>query len=75
VAYEGQQLMVDISSGVMRLLVPLQFCRRIFHVVHNLAHPGVRATKRLIASHYLWTNLAAEVTVGAEVASSVRGLK
>jgi transposase InsO family protein len=55
-------LLVDISSGVMRLLVPAQFHRRIFEAVHSLAHPGVRATKRLIASCYLWSNLVAEVT-------------
>jgi hypothetical protein len=59
---QGQAVLVDISSGVMRPLVPAQFCRRIFDAVHSLAHPGIRATNRLIASRYLWPNLAAEVT-------------
>jgi Integrase zinc binding domain len=57
----GQPLQVDISSGVMRPLVPQQFRRRIFYAVHGLAHPGIRATKRLISSSYLWSVLAAEV--------------
>jgi Integrase zinc binding domain/Integrase core domain len=39
-----------------------QFCRRIFDAVHGLAHPGIRATMRLISSHYLWPDLAAKVT-------------
>jgi hypothetical protein len=59
---QGEPLLVDISSGVMRPLVPEQLRRQIFKAVHSLAHPGIRATKRLIASCYLWPNLAAEVT-------------
>jgi RNase H-like domain found in reverse transcriptase len=47
---EGCQLWVDTSSGVMRPLVPL---RRVFDCIHSLAHPGIRATRRLIASRYL----------------------
>jgi transposase InsO family protein len=57
-----KQLLVDTSSGVMRPLVPLQFRRRLFEAVHNLAHPGIRATRRLISSRYLWPNLARDVT-------------
>jgi Integrase zinc binding domain len=57
----GKKLLVDTSSGVMRLLVPAQFRRRLFDAVHNLAHLGIRATKRLISSRYLWPNLAGDV--------------
>jgi RNase H-like domain found in reverse transcriptase/Integrase zinc binding domain len=32
-----------------------------FEAVHNLAHPGIRATWRLISSRYVWPNLAADV--------------
>jgi Integrase zinc binding domain len=62
VLMSGKQLLVDTSSGVMRPLVPLQFCRHLFEAVHNLAHPGIRATKWLISSRYLWPNLAKDVT-------------
>jgi Integrase zinc binding domain len=61
VAMGSKQLLVDTSSGVMWPLVPQQFCRRLFEAVHNLAHPGIRATKRLISSRYLWPNLAKDV--------------
>jgi transposase InsO family protein len=57
----GKQLLVDTSSGVMRPLVPAPFRRRLFDAVHNLAHPGIRATRRLISSRYLWPNLAGDV--------------
>jgi Integrase zinc binding domain len=54
VSLEGQQVLVDVSSGVMWPLVPAQFRRAIFKAVHNLSHPGIRATKRLVSSRYLW---------------------
>jgi hypothetical protein len=55
-------VLVDVSSGVMRPIVPADFRRRIFDAVHSLAHPGVRASRRLIASRYLWPGLARDVT-------------
>jgi transposase InsO family protein len=61
VSLSGQQVLVDLSSGVMRPLVPAAYRRAIFDNVHGLAHPGIRATRRLIASRYLWPNLAKEV--------------
>jgi hypothetical protein len=48
---DSTPLLVDISSGVFRPLVPASHRRRIFEAIHYLAHPGVRATRRLIASH------------------------
>jgi hypothetical protein len=33
-------MLVDISSGVMRPLVPAKFHQDIFTAVHDLAHPG-----------------------------------
>jgi transposase InsO family protein len=58
---EGSRLWVDTSSGVMRPLVPSPFRRQIFDAVHSLAHPGIRASRRLIASRYLWLGLAKDV--------------
>jgi transposase InsO family protein len=52
---------VDISSGVMRPLVPAELRRRVFEAIHRLAHPGIRATRRLIGSRYLWPGLAKDV--------------
>jgi cleavage and polyadenylation specificity factor subunit 1 len=54
-------ILVDVSSGVFRPLVPEHFRRRIFTAVHSLAHPGERATRRMIASRYLWPGLAADI--------------
>jgi transposase InsO family protein len=61
VKLEDTNILVDVSSGVFRPLVPASFRRPIFNAVHSLAHAGERATRRMIASRYLWPGLAADV--------------
>jgi Integrase zinc binding domain len=56
----GVAILVDTSSGVLRPLVPAQFRREIFAAIHGLAHPGIRATRRLISSRFVWPGLAAD---------------
>jgi cleavage and polyadenylation specificity factor subunit 1 len=34
----------------------------VFAAVHELAHPGVRATRRLVSSRFIWKSCAADVT-------------
>ncbi len=46
-------LWCDTSTGVIRPLVPASFRDRIFHGLHGIAHPGFRATRRLLASRYV----------------------
>jgi hypothetical protein len=57
----GVQMWVDTSSGVLRPLVPEKWRRRVFAAIHELAHPGIRATRRLIGSRYVWPQLAKDV--------------
>jgi Integrase zinc binding domain len=61
VKLEDTNILVDVSSGVFRPLVPASFRRPIFDAVHSLAHAGERAPRRMIASRYLWPGLAADV--------------
>jgi Integrase zinc binding domain len=61
VQLESSHILVDVSSGVMRPLVPAAFRRQIFNAVHSLAHPGIRASRRMISSRYVWPNLASDV--------------
>jgi hypothetical protein len=61
VSMHGAAILVDTSSGVFRPLVPAAFRRPIFDAVHNLAHPGIRATRQLILSRFVWPGLASQV--------------
>jgi len=57
----GSPVLCDVSSGVKRPLVPAALRRQVFDSVHSLAHPGVRATRRLISSRYAWRGLANDI--------------
>ena len=54
-------LICDVSSGKARPLVPETWRRRIFEAVHSLSHPGVRATKKLITSRFIWPSAPSDV--------------
>ena len=53
VPINGASIVSDVSTGSPRPLVP-QACRqKIFFAFHNLAHPRVRTTRRLISSRFV----------------------
>ena len=54
-------LWYDISSGRQRPLVPLGWQKKVFLAIHSLAHPGIRASRRLLASRFVWRGMAADV--------------
>ena len=57
----GQMLLCDVSTGQPRPIVPTSMRRRVFDTVHGLSHPGARATKKLIASKFVWHGLRKQV--------------
>ncbi len=57
----GLTLLCDVSTGKQRPVVPKSWHRRIFDAIHNLSHPGVRATCKLVTSKFVWHGVAKEV--------------
>ena len=53
----GPELLCDISAGLPRPVVPSVFCRQVFDIIHNLAHPGKKTTHRLISGKFVWHGL------------------
>lgn len=51
------ELICDVSTDVPRPFVPQNFRRTIFEHFHNLAHPGIASTTKLISSRYVWPNM------------------
>ena len=51
----------DISTGKPRPFVPKAFRRTIFNSLHNLSHPGIKATQRLITERYVWPSINRDV--------------
>ena len=54
-------VMCDNSTGQNRPFVPLKFRREVFDSLHSLSHPGVRATKHLVSSRYIWPGMNKDI--------------
>ena len=50
-------LLCDVSTGTPRPVVPCTWQRKVFDVIHSLAHPGIRATRRLVSRKFVWKSL------------------
>ncbi|GBO02042.1 hypothetical protein AVEN_146528-1 [Araneus ventricosus] len=50
-------LYCDISTHVIHLCIPKTHRYQVFRNLHELAHPGVRATVRLICSRFVWPKM------------------
>jgi len=61
VLVDGVLVACDVSTGVMRPLVPPQLRQNIMQAVHGLAHAGIRATQRMVAARYVWRGCASDV--------------
>ncbi len=69
------KLVCDVSTGAVRPLVPLSWRRRVFMAVHGIAHPGTRATRRMLATRFVWPGMAWTSPDGVESVSSVHVAK
>jgi transposase InsO family protein len=57
----GVALLCDVSRGAVRPLIPVEDRRAVFWAVHNLAHPGIRATRRLMTSRFVWRGMSSDI--------------
>lgn len=51
----------DFKENKARPFVPKTLRRRIFEKFHNLAHPGIRATTKLISSRFVWPSMNKDI--------------
>ena len=59
-------IICDMSTGVPRPYVPSKFRRAIFDSLHCVAHPGIRATQKLITTRYTWPSINKDVRQWAQ---------
>jgi hypothetical protein len=57
----------DISTGTFRPLVPPAFRQEVIRLLHDVHHPGVRATTRLIKASFCWPKMGKDIAVAARV--------
>ncbi len=55
-------LWCDVSTPRLRPLVPVVLRPQVFSAIHGVAHPGARASRRLISARYVWGRMNSDVT-------------
>nr|VZI39845.1 unnamed protein product [Spirometra erinaceieuropaei] len=51
----------DISRGASQPVVPSEMRRDVFAALHNLAHPGIRTTQRLVSERFVWPSMNTDI--------------
>ena len=51
----------DISTGAVRALIPECMRKRVFDQIHNLSHPGGKASIDLIKDRFHWKNMKRDI--------------
>jgi hypothetical protein len=59
-------LLCDTSTGKHRPIVPTDWRRPVFDAVHNLSHPSIRTTCKLMTSKFVWKGMAKQVRTWAK---------
>ena len=57
----NRTILVDTSTGIARPLVPIAFCRKVFDLLHSLAHPGIKSSQKLISQRFVWPKIHIDV--------------
>ena len=58
---QNHDLYCEMSTPHPRPFLPLSVRKSIFHLLHNISHPGVKATLRLIKARYFWPNMDRDI--------------
>ena len=56
------QIICDTATNSPRPFVPMTHRRIVFDTLHPLAHPGLKATVKLISARFFWTNMRRDIT-------------
>lgn len=50
----NQELYCEVSTNEIRPYIPNIFRKQIFIMLHDITHPGIRTSRKLIQKHYFW---------------------
>lgn len=65
----------ETSTGRHRPYVSASLRRRVFLLLHAVAHPGVKASRRLIAERYFWPSMNVDIGEWAKACDSCQRAK
>lgn len=53
----GIQIYCDVTDTNIRPYIPASCRKMVFTAIHGLSHPGIKATRRLLQSRFVWPSL------------------
>ncbi|BHF76553.1 hypothetical protein SprV_0501965100 [Sparganum proliferum] len=56
-------ILCDRSTGTPRLVLPLSYRKTVFDHFHSLSHPGIRASRNLIAARFIWPKMNSDIAL------------
>ncbi len=62
----GVELLGDISMGTFRPLLPLVYRTAAIRSLHEIHHPGVRATTKLVKAAFCWPKMGRDISAVAK---------
>lgn len=63
IGQSSKQIYCDVSgNGQPRPFIPKHHRVSVMHAVHDLSHPGVRATRKLISAKFVWPSMNKDVS-------------
>lgn len=60
--FPGFSIYCNENNGISRPFVPKLLRKSVFDQIHNLSHPGIKASRKLISERYYWPNLNNDVS-------------
>ena len=65
VPFGNTTILSDMSTGYARPIVPVNWRRKVFDIVHGLSHPSIRTTRKLVSTKFVWKGLQKQVGIWA----------
>lgn len=54
-------IICETSTGIVRPYLPPEFRKPAFQALHNLSHPGVRGTRKIVTKRYFWPSMNVDI--------------
>lgn len=61
VPFTNIKLWCEVSTTNIRIYLPEKLRFSAFNNLHNIAHPGIRATKKLVVCRYFWPKMNSDI--------------
>lgn len=62
----NKQVYCDVSTDHIRPYLPDAFRRIAFNSVHDLSHPGIRTTRRMVSQKFFWPGMNRDIGLWAK---------